>query len=313
VSAVATRPRLGFLGVGWIGRLRLEAVAASGEADVAAVADPAVPGALASLDELLAEELDGVVIATPSALHAEQALAALERGLPVFCQKPLALDATSAAGVVDAARRSDALLAVDFCYRETAAARAVRELVRSGAIGDVYAVDLVFHNAYGPDKPWSRDPALSGGGCTIDLGIHLLDLAHWILGPLRVRRLAATLRSAPPEDFCAAQLELDGAAVLRLACSWRLHAGRDCVFEATFYGTDGAASMRNAGGSFYDFVAERNDATQTQTLVSPPDDWGGRAVLAWARRVAAGEGFDATADDYVAVHELVDRIYGEQR
>jgi hypothetical protein len=66
VSAVATRPRLGFLGVGWIGRLRLEAVAASGEADVAAVADPAVPGALASLDELLAEELDGVVIATPS-------------------------------------------------------------------------------------------------------------------------------------------------------------------------------------------------------------------------------------------------------
>ncbi|MFL5972859.1 MAG: gfo/Idh/MocA family oxidoreductase, partial [Gaiellaceae bacterium] len=63
MTVVATRPRLGFLGVGWIGRKRLEAIEASGVAAVAAVADPAVDGAAASLDELLEQELDGVVIA----------------------------------------------------------------------------------------------------------------------------------------------------------------------------------------------------------------------------------------------------------
>ncbi len=107
MSAVATRPKLGFLGVGWIGRNRLDALAASGAAEVAAVADPAVTEEmhglepLASLEELLACDLDGVVIATPSALHAEQAIAALERGLPVFCQKPLARTAAETRAVYE--------------------------------------------------------------------------------------------------------------------------------------------------------------------------------------------------------------------
>ena len=67
MSAIATRPALGFLGVGWIGRQRLEAIAAAGVAEVAAVADPAVDGTLASLDELLAAGVDGVVACRCSA------------------------------------------------------------------------------------------------------------------------------------------------------------------------------------------------------------------------------------------------------
>src|SRR5690606_2280601 len=87
-EAPVARPRLGFLGVGWIGGHRLQAVANSGLAEVAAIADPVaemvgMAAAVApeaaqvrSLDELLRLELDGVVIATPSALHAEQSIAA---------------------------------------------------------------------------------------------------------------------------------------------------------------------------------------------------------------------------------------------
>lgn len=182
MSAVATRPRLGFLGLGWIGRLRLDALEASGEVDVAGVADPAVSGALDSLDDLLELPLDGVVIATPNALHAEQAIAALEHGVAVFCQKPLARSASEAQEVVDAARAADVLLAVDLSYRHAEAFRVAHDLVRDGALGDVFAVDLVFHNAYGPDKEWFYDPRLSGGGCLLDLGTHLLDLVLWTLG-----------------------------------------------------------------------------------------------------------------------------------
>jgi predicted dehydrogenase len=302
--AVATPPRLGFLGVGWIGRSRLEAVEASGVADVAAICDPAVDGALASFDELLAEELDGIVIATPSALHADQACAALERGFAVFCQKPLARTAEEARRVVDAAHAADRLLGADLSYRDVEAFRRAVELVRSGELGDIVAVDLVFHNAYGPDKPWFYDPELAGGGCVIDLGIHLVDLALWALYRRGFDDVRARLHGKPVERHAVAQLD-----EVRLACSWNLHAGRDAVIEATFYGRDGAVSVTNVDGSFYDFRCERFAGTQRETLVEPPDAWSGRAAVRWAERLARGERFDPAAEHLVDLHAVVDRIY----
>jgi predicted dehydrogenase len=330
-ARAALVPRLGFLGVGWIGRHRMQAIAVSGYGEVTAVRDPsadalqaaraAAPDAAVagSLDEMLEMDLDGIVLATPSALHAEQSVRALERGLAVFCQKPLARTAPETRAVLDAARAADRLLGVDLSYRHTRAMRAVRELVRGGELGRVHAVDLVFHNAYGPDKPWFQDPRLSGGGCAIDLGIHLVDLLLWTLGSPRVERVEARLhregRPVAPgeqvaEDFCVAQLDLAGDLTARLACSWHLPAGRDCVIEATFYGTGGAASMRNVGGSFYDLRAERWTGTAAEALVEPPDHWGGRAAAAWAERLARDRGYDPSVEDAEAVAEVLDRIYG---
>jgi predicted dehydrogenase len=322
------RPRLGFLGTGWIGRDRLGAIARSGVADVALVVDPSpacvdaalqdAPGAATeeSLDELLSAGLDGIVIATPSALHAEQAIAALEAGVAVFCQKPLGRTQAETAAVVDAARRADLLLGVDLSYRETAVARAVEREVASGALGPIHAVDLVFHNAYGPDKPWFQDVALSGGGCVIDLGIHLVDLVLWTLGFPAVEhvhsrrwRQGAPATAGDAEDLCLATLELGGGTVARLACSWFSHEGRDAVVEATFRGRDGAVSLANVDGSFYDFTAERRTGTTRVPLAGPPDDWGGRAAVAWARRLAAGQRFDPAARELIAVAAALDRIY----
>ena len=309
MSAVATRPRLGFLGLGWIGRNRLEALERAGTAEIAALADPAAPEALDSLDELLEHDLDGIVIATPSALHAAQAQAALERGSAVFCQKPLGRTAAETTRVVESARAADLLLGVDLSYRHVAAVRAAVDAVRSGALGEVFAADLVFHNAYGPDKPWFYDPELSGGGCVIDLGLHLVDLALWALEG-QVEAVSARLRGEPVEEFAFAQLDLDTGAVVRLACSWNLSAGRDCVFEASFYGSDGAALVRNVDGSFYDFRAELARGRARETLSEPPDDWGGRALVEWARRLGWGERFDPRAQELVRVAETIDAIYG---
>jgi predicted dehydrogenase len=326
--SVATRPRLGFLGVGWIGRDRMRAVARSGVGEVAALADPApecveaavgdAPGAAVAgdLEELLAAGLDGVVVATPSALHAEQAIAALEAGVAVFCQKPLGRHAAETRAVVEAAREADRLLGVDLSYRFTEAGAAVRE--RVGAIGPVHAADLVFHNAYGPDKPWFLDPALSGGGCVIDLGIHLVDLVLWALDFPAVERVRSHLwrqgRALEPgevEDFCLAELGLASGTVARLACSWFSHEGRDAVIEVTFRGRDGTVGLRNVDGSFYDFRAELWRGTAREVLAVPPDAWGGRAAVEWAGRLAAGARFDAAeAEQHFAVAEVLDRVYG---
>jgi predicted dehydrogenase len=302
VSAVATKPRLAFLGLGWIGEQRLHAV--EDLCDVAGLADPARAECLDTLDDLLAHDPDGVVIATPSALHAGQALAALRAGAAVFCQKPLARTAPEARRVVEAARDADRLLGVDLSYRYAEAFRAAREVVGEGGIGEVFAADLEFHNAYGPDKAWFYEPELSGGGCVIDLGIHLVDLALWTLGFPEINRVTSRLVGEPTERYATA--ELDG---IRIACSWNLHAGRDAVLRASFHGTGGGVAVENVAGSFSDFRAELRRGTSARSLVEPPDDWGGRAIRHWATRLAAGERFDQAADELVAVHTILDRVY----
>lgn len=325
------KPRIGFLGVGWIGRHRMAAMAATGTVEIAAFADPSpemvaeaskvAPEAreVGGLAELLDMGLDGVVIATPSAMHAEQTIAALERGAAVFCQKPLGRTAGEAQAAVEAARAADRLLAVDLSYRFTEGMRRIRALVAGGELGRVFAVDLVFHNAYGPDKAWFYDPALSGGGCVMDLGVHLVDLALWAMDFPEVETVTAKLLSGgiplskqpgKVEDYAVATLGLANGAAVQLACSWRLQAGTDAIISASFYGTQGGAAMKNVDGSFYDFAAERFRGTASEPLVSPPDDWGGRAAADWAMRLAAGERFDPAAEQLVAVAEVLDRIYG---
>lgn len=324
-------PRIGFLGVGWIGRHRMEAMLATGAVEAVAIADPSPECAEAAaalaphaarvddLEAMLALEPDGVVIATPSALHAEQSIAALAGGAAVFCQKPLGRTEAEARAVVEAARNADRLLAVDLSYRFTEGMTAIRKTVRSGELGRVHAADLVFHNAYGPDKAWFYDPALSGGGCVMDLGVHLVDLALWTLGFPEVTGVSSRLfASGEPleagagrvEDFAVATLELASGAVVRLACSWKLHAGREADISAAFYGALGGAALRNVGGSFYDFTAERFRGTACETLTLPPDVWGGRAAADWARRLAGDRRFDPEAERLIEVSRVLDRIYG---
>lgn len=321
------RPRVGFAGLGWIGRHRLDAIAASGVVEIAALQDPApealeaaeclAPGAvrLARYEDLLAQDLDGVVIASPSALHAGQALAALDAGAAVFCQKPLGRTALEAARVVDRARAVGRLLAVDLCYPHTAALRAMREVRSAGGIGRLYAADLVFHNAYGPDKPWFRDLRLSGGGALVDLGTHLVDLALDLFGAVPVAVSADLFASGERlvrpglEEHAIATLRFPDGALARIACSWNLHAGRDAVISVDLHGTEGGLSMSNVGGSFHDFEARHHRGTASTVIARPPDDWGGRAAVHWAEGLARGDGFDPGALRLVTLSETLDRLY----
>ncbi|MEE2860627.1 MAG: Gfo/Idh/MocA family protein [Paracoccus sp. (in: a-proteobacteria)] len=328
--ATLTRPRIAFLGLGWIGRHRMQAMAEAGDIEIAALADPD-PAAVAAAAELapdaatgndlrvlLDQKPDGVVIATPSAMHAAQSIEALEAGAAVFCQKPLGRDASETAAVVQAARRADRLLATDLSYRHAQAFIALRDLIRRGELGQVHAVDLTFHNAYGPDKPWFRDRRLSGGGCLIDLGIHLVDMALWALDADGAACVSAHARAGGQplpddphvvEDFVMATLELPQGTVVRLACSWNLPAGRDAVIGMDAFGTQGGARVANVDGSFFDFGAWHHRGTSSVQLVAPPDDWGGRAGADWARRLRQGARFDPEAGRLTVLAGVMDDIY----
>lgn len=326
-------PRIGFLGTGWIGRHRLRAIAARGVATVAAVADlseqavrdacgglASTPRVADSLDALLEDnDLDGIVISTPNAVHAEQALTALERGVAVFCQHPIGRTAMETRRVVDTARANDRLLSSDLAYRFTSSNAGIREIVRRGELGDIFAVDVAFHTPIGPDRHWFQDVAISGDGCVLDLGSHVLDLALWMLDYPALR--SATSRvyaNGKPlrwpyeevEDFAVARLDLETGACIQLTCAWDQPSGRQAVISATFQGTRGIASFQNIHGSYYEFVAEHYFGSSREAFAEPDADWAGRGAVDWARRLAAGVGYDPSAARLIDLAAAIDRIYG---
>jgi hypothetical protein len=98
--------------------------------------------------------------------------------------------------------------------------------------------------------------------------------------------------------------------VVRIACSWNASVGRDAVIEAHFHGSRASAAMHNVNGSFYDFAAARFNGTQRTPLADPPDAWGGRAIVEWARRLAGGARYDPGIESIVDVAAVLDRVYG---
>jgi predicted dehydrogenase len=327
LNRAALKPRIGFLGLGWIGRQRLEALS-DDDAEFAAFADidgeltrrtaASRPGARAGadLDDLLAADLDGIVIATPSGLHEQQACAALAHGVAVFCQKPLATSHAGASRVIDAAAAADRLLAADFCYREVDGMGALRDLLRARELGEVVAVDLTFHNAYAPASAWSNDVRLAGGGCLLDLGVHLLDLALWLqdfpaleVETARLFASGVTPAVGAVEDFACATLRQENGAAVRLACSWNLHAGQGAEIELAIYGTRGAAAWRNVAGSFYDFEISRMHRDQRTPLFRDRGGWAPRALKTWLARLAHDRGFAPEARQLAASAAAIDAIY----
>ena len=328
------KPRLGFVGLGWIGLNRMESVVKSGVAQVSGVQDVSHAAAseawklapkavlFTSFEELLQQELDGVVIATPNRFHAEQAIAALQRGMAVFCQKPLGRNACETKQIVEAAQDADCLLGVDLSYRSIPAMQTVSSLVQSGALGKVFAVDAKFHNAYGPDKPWFYDFSQSGGGCLLDLGVHLIDLALGPLGYPAVTRVEGTSfsngrilpkASEQVEDYCVATIHTADETVINIGSSWNLQAGRAAEISVTFYGTEGGALLHNVDGSFFDFVGERFHGTESETLNAADSQWAGLATLEWVGKLATKNEFDPDIARVITVAEIIDNIYGHEQ
>ena len=325
------RLQLGFAGAGWIGRMRMQALAETAAAKIVAVADSSqealaevasiAPEAalLHDFDELLDMELDGVVIATPNALHATQATAVLNAGMAVFCQKPVGRSAYETRELLRVAQQMDRLVSTDFAYRFTAGMQAIKALINGGELGSIYAAELCFHNSYGPDKAWYYNREMSGGGCVLDLGTHLVDLALWPLKFVPVDRVSSRLfakgcrlrpyRGEQVEDFAFADIELENGVAVHLACSWGRPLGCDSLIRVIYHGERGAAELRNVNGSFFDFTACHYRGREGRLLSSPPDDWSGRALLNWIERLSMSNKFTEDAWEIAKVAEIVDAIY----
>ena len=206
--------RVGVIGCGLIGRKRIEALTAEDELVGSYDVEPEL-GTCASVDALLALAPDVVIVATTHDALADASIAALEAGAHVLVEKPAGVSRAQIDAIAAAARRAGRLVKVGFNHRfHPGIARAVAE-ARSGAHGEILNVRARYGHGgrLGYEREWRADPARSGGGELVDQGMHLLDLAHWLLGELPLH--SALLRTAywdmPVEDSAVLLLGERGA------------------------------------------------------------------------------------------------------
>lgn len=193
---MATNLRIGIIGIGAIGSVHAGAYQSSGAGEIAALAD-VDPKKLAAAGEkfgvkarftryqdLLAADVDAVLVCVGNALHDEVAIAALQAGKHVFLEKPMAMNARRAAAIVEAARKAGKTLQIGMVWRQNPVARVIREYVEAGHFGSIYHIRAVLNRRRGIPGlgGWFTTKADSGGGPLIDIGVHWFDIAMWMSG-----------------------------------------------------------------------------------------------------------------------------------
>ncbi len=281
--ASALRPlRAGVIGLGWAGQQHIAAYAAHPDVDLVGIAGLeegprkelaaqfSVTVAVAEWRELLERaDLDVVSVAVPTFLHAPIAIAALERGIHVLSEKPIARTAAEAGDMVAAARTAGRVLQVAFNHRRRGDVRALAEEVRAGKLGRIYHVRASWLRRSGIPAlgSWFTSRELAGGGPLADIGVHMIDAVLDMIGEPEVLSATAIVHaefgprglggpdaatggkqaadvSFDVEDFATVLLRLADGGSIALDTSWASYRPEGDEFGFILYGTEGGAEVR---------------------------------------------------------------------
>ncbi|MFC6717644.1 Gfo/Idh/MocA family protein [Natrialbaceae archaeon GCM10025810] len=165
--------------------------------------------------EKLYDEVDAVIITTPNKYHEEYAVDAFERDLDVLLEKPLAHTLESAERISDAARNSDGVSMVGFNYRFSNTVQIVKNRIERGDLGEVTHLEANYVRRRGiPGRgSWFTRRSIAGGGALIDLGVHAIDLALYLLDYPAVEEVSGITRSefGTREDYAYIEMWGDDA------------------------------------------------------------------------------------------------------
>ena len=233
--------------------------------------------------------VDVVSVATPNALHAPVALAALAAGKHVHCEKPLAPNADAAKQMLDAAEKAGVITQVGFNYLKNPLIALAREIVASGEIGDIVSFRGIHAEDYMADAatPWHfrLDPA-GGGGVVADLGSHIIAIARHVMGPIsevcgrletvikqRPEALgSARLRAVEVDDIAHAMLRFNRGCVGTIEASWLSH-GRKMQIDFEVIGSKGAVAFSQEHFNELQLYKVEKDGSRNgfRTLVAGPE------------------------------------------
>jgi predicted dehydrogenase len=231
-----------------------------------------IPHVFTDFYELLKlDEIDAVDICTPNRVHTPAVIGALEAGKHVLCEKPLAVSTEEIIAMRTALRKTDRILMTAQHFRFSESAVAIKAWCESGALGEVYhaRVNATRRN-WLPITPGFIDPKLSGGGPCMDIGVHALDTAMWLMNfpqPVRVSGRAHTNFAKGfempggwgewdrtlfgVEDFASGYIHFSNGSTMALEASWLQHQEKE-EFNATLQGKK--AGIRWPSGHFHTVV-----------------------------------------------------------
>lgn len=188
--------RVGFIGAGGIARHHMGILEKFDDVEIVAASDVSAPALKAvgeqfgikktftDYKEMLKDvKLDAIDVCTPNYLHAQPSIDALNSGLTVIVEKPMAMNAKEAQAMVDAAKKNDQLLVIGFQYRYGTEAQAIKRYIDAGEFGKIlYARCKALRRRGIPNWGVFTRKDLQGGGPMIDIGVHILEVTHYLMG-----------------------------------------------------------------------------------------------------------------------------------
>ena len=337
--------KIALIGAGNIANTHLEAYAKVPDAEIYAICDInesrlnetadrfGIERRYTDLDAMLAElpELDAADVCVWNCSHAECSIKALNAGLHVLCEKPMAYNAREAEEMLETARKNNKLLMIGFVLRFSDEAKISMDFIEKDYLGEIYYAKAQYVRRHGNPGGWFCDKARSGGGPVIDLGVHVIDLTRCLMGnPKPVRVYAVTYdklgkrdylkthvgwspKDATPEDpctvedFASALIRYDNGAVTHLETTYSLN-GEDSA-KKLLYGTKGGLDLTEGVkifSEYNDFLADINVHTKNY---KQSEDMFVAEMSHFVDCVANGTECRAKAEDGIEVMKILDAIY----
>jgi predicted dehydrogenase len=243
--------RMALVGTGGIAKAYAEALAGLEDVKLVAACDTDIEAVTAfaaatacmpyvNFDDMLAGgEFQAIVVCTPPATHEALALAAIERGCHVLCEKPLTTSVASARRIVAAAAERNVVLTMASKFRFVDDVRQARELVTGGEIGDLVLIENAFTSRVDMSRRWNSNPILSGGGVLIDNGTHAVDLLRFFMGQLCDVQIfeGRRIQSVAVEDTVRIFVRNAYGAIGTADLSWSIN--KELDHYVRLYGSDG--------------------------------------------------------------------------
>ena len=288
------------------------------------------------LDRMLAElpELDAVSVCTWNNGHAECTIKALNAGKHVLCEKPMAMNAKEAQAMIDASKKNGKKLMVGFVRRFGNDTAVARDFIDAGSVGDVYYAKVQYLRRNGCPGGWFSDKSRSGGGPLIDLGVHVIDLARYLMGrPMPVSAYGATfsgmgvranlkdkagytasdaaMQIHDVEDLATALVKFDNGSVLAVEASFNMHGvGKNNI---ELYGTKGGVTLSPE----FRLYTEINDYLANVTLDKPTalsfDGLFQNEINYFVESLLVDRDLSEIAEDGCTLMKILDAIYESAR
>jgi UDP-N-acetylglucosamine 3-dehydrogenase len=267
-----------------------------------------------SLDELLAlDGIDAVFVLTPTHTHADLAIAALETGHHVLCEKPMARTPVDARRMAAAAVETGRRLMIGHTRRFDDRWLALRDQLASGRIGDpvyMFRSEQAFNGA--PGDAWSWQDAQSGG-VLWDVGVHVAEMFHWFLGTVPENAYTREIhsrdesRAGGAPDVAVVTFDFGRARHAMMSVSWMHPAGWGPGYATTeIVGTGGRLEYHDLDGHPATIIGATTEVPRYSPLLSAQANTFRAEIEHFARAIERGDPFAITVDDAIVAVDMVD-------